>query len=99
MTYYYEPYSQTFHNNVVDARTKVITRFTAERLLTMIGCEVWQKVTTQDWCEEHPEELCEFLGIYRMRTRTRLEVRLRFWLYRLVAKIYGFQWTDVTKRS
>lgn len=98
-TYYYEPYSKTFHNNIVDACATVMARFTPEKLLKIIGAELWNNLMTAGWCKSHPEESCEYLGIYRMRTRTRLEVKIRFWLYRTIAHLYDFQWVDVSAKG
>lgn len=85
--YYYNPNTCKYYNNVSAAVfDDLLGSKNVTKRIQDFGVTEWGCLTNPWWCEEHPAEACDLVGIMKTRTKFKLERTIQKQLYRLLTK-------------
>ena len=82
--YYYNPNTGQYDTSILCAVHDELKRLHGlhnYHLIWLFGAEEWGHLTDSNWVKSHPEEACEYLGFYRLRTKCRIEYAVVKWIH------------------
>ena len=82
--YYYNAARKTYHTSITEAVYTDLNARPINENVGRYGAAEWSQLMRPDWCKAHPDEACEIMGFTKTKTKFKLELSLRAWIYELL---------------